>query len=243
MIPCACVEGEGAFDEADDGGCAVVVRGSLRRRGGSGHRRSRARSRSRPSLSCWRAAGRDPGQLVAARFVETRVGADVHVQQVARAGPLVAVGRLPLLCVAPARSRGAAAPSRRSSAGTLSGRQRVLAPSPSACGSHRSVCSSSGASRLGLRPGRLERSNRHDRLARSSSVACRHRCHQRCAVAGDTRNSLGSLPDRAARSNREHELTTARQSEPRVTVNPHLVLLLAERRRRRTASKEDRMNP
>jgi hypothetical protein len=54
--------------------------------------------------------------------------------------------------------------------------------------------------------------------------------------------SVGGLPKRTARSDREHKLAAARQFEPRVTVNPHLVLLLAERRRRRTASKEDRMN-
>jgi len=45
---------------------------------------------------------------------------------------------------------------------------------------------SSGASRLGKRRGRLERSSRHDNVARASSPASSQRCHQRCAVAGDT---------------------------------------------------------
>ena len=44
----------------------------------------------------------------------------------------------------------------------------------------------SGASCLGERCGRLERSNRHDNDARPSAVASSQRCHQRCAVAGDT---------------------------------------------------------
>jgi hypothetical protein len=45
---------------------------------------------------------------------------------------------------------------------------------------------SSGASCLGERRGRLGRSNRHERLLRASAVASSQRCHQRCAVAGDT---------------------------------------------------------
>jgi len=45
---------------------------------------------------------------------------------------------------------------------------------------------SSGASCRGERCGRLERSNRHERFARASSLASFQRFHQRCAVAGDT---------------------------------------------------------
>jgi hypothetical protein len=45
---------------------------------------------------------------------------------------------------------------------------------------------SSGASCRGERSGLLERSNRHDSVARASSLAPSQRCHQRCAVAGET---------------------------------------------------------
>jgi putative hemolysin len=45
---------------------------------------------------------------------------------------------------------------------------------------------SSGASCLGERCGRLERSKRQDSVARACSLPASQRCHQRCAVAGDT---------------------------------------------------------
>jgi hypothetical protein len=48
------------------------------------------------------------------------------------------------------------------------------------------AAASSGASWRGEHRGRLERSNRHDNVARASSPASSQRCHQRCAVAGDT---------------------------------------------------------
>jgi hypothetical protein len=46
--------------------------------------------------------------------------------------------------------------------------------------------SAAGASRRGLRAGRLERSNKQTNATRSRSLACCHRRHQRCAVAGET---------------------------------------------------------
>jgi len=45
---------------------------------------------------------------------------------------------------------------------------------------------SSGASCRGERRGRLERSSKQDRLRLASSFASIQRCHQRCAVAGET---------------------------------------------------------
>ena len=55
---------------------------------------------------------------------------------------------------------------------------------------------SSGASCRGEQHGRLERSSRHERLCRASSFASSQRCHQRCAVAGDTlRAAAAALND------------------------------------------------
>jgi hypothetical protein len=48
------------------------------------------------------------------------------------------------------------------------------------------TASTSGASCRGERCGRLQRSTRHDHERRASSPASSQRCHQRCAVAGDT---------------------------------------------------------
>ncbi len=76
--------------------------------------------------------------------LEAGVAADVHVEQIARTGPLV------------------------------SRRQAQLRS-----------CSSPASSR-GLWWGRLERSSRQPRLERACSLASRQRCHQRCAVAGET---------------------------------------------------------
>src|SRR3954470_16892841 len=48
------------------------------------------------------------------------------------------------------------------------------------------ISASSGANCRGERPGRLERSHRHDSVVRASALASRQRCHQRLAVAGET---------------------------------------------------------
>jgi hypothetical protein len=59
-------------------------------------------------------------------------------------------------------------------------------PQPVFCRQAQIASASSGASCRGERRGRLERSSRHDSVERASALASRQRCHQRCAVAGDT---------------------------------------------------------
>src|SRR5436190_5402482 len=70
--------------------------------------------------------------------------------------------------------------------------QKPVAPAtsrglqPVLSGQTQIASASSDGNCRGERCGRLERSNKHDRLCCASSLASNHRCHQRCAVAGDT---------------------------------------------------------
>ena len=102
---------------------------------------------------------------------EAGVAGDVHVQQVAGAGPLVAVGRLLGRLAAAARSR-----ARFSTFQTVECAKPVApatkrGPQPVWRRQAQIARSSSGASRRGERCGRLERSNRHDSVRRASSPA------------------------------------------------------------------------
>ena len=77
----------------------------------------------------------------------------------------------------------------------------------------------SGTSSRGLRCGLLERSPKQARVARACSLASRHRCHQRCAVAGETLNAAAAAFTLCL--DRPHEREPASQSELGVTVKPH----------------------
>jgi hypothetical protein len=89
---------------------------------------------------------------------------------------------------------------------------------------------SCGASCRGERRGGLERSNTHDNVPRASLPASSQRCHQRCAVAGDT---LKAADERVA----------AGESELGVTGNDIRALLRGVSRGRPTHSKEGRIEP
>jgi hypothetical protein len=124
------------------------------------------------------------GQTVAGTR-EAGVLADVHMQQIAGARPLVAVGGL--AC----RPRWPRVPARLSTFQTVEWQNPVApatrrGPQPVLRRQAQITSASSGASFIGERRGRLERSSKHDSEPRASSFASHQRCHQRCAVAGDT---------------------------------------------------------
>ena len=164
-----------------------------RRRSGCGRRRSHAR---RPCLQ------RDPGEtLSSARGPGDRALRTEEAARCRREGELP--GETTHSCdssregpVAGARGRGAKGPSRPSSANgerfPPGGRARGLSPSwPLRIGS-----SSEALRRLGWWRGCEERSRTHPPDAISSALALKRRCHQRCAVAGETlRAAAAALND------------------------------------------------
>src|SRR5205823_13013008 len=102
---------------------------------------------------------------------------------------------------------------------------------------------SSGASWRGEQRGRLERSNRHDNVCRASSPAASHRCHQRCAVAGETLKRLAAL--RIEQPSSTAWTSAKRAASPSFALACRYIRALLRGRglRRPTASKEGRIEP
>jgi hypothetical protein len=180
--PVALVEGERALEEGDDGGGLLVVVDL-----GVGKPGVVVDDRVHDVGAVEVAAvlaSTVAGEAVSG-LLEARLLGRVHGQQVARAGPRVAVCRLAHRTRWPRDPR----PPEHLPDGRMAEAGRACDkpwPQPVWRRQAQIASASSGASRRGERCGRLERSSRHDRVARASSPASSQRCHHRCAVAGDT---------------------------------------------------------
>ena len=194
-----------------------------RRPGASGHRRSRARSRSRPVVSGSSSAGRVASDRRSrdARPAEARVAADVHVQQIARARPLVAVRGAALADAGGARCLGARAPSRPSNATGRSRRQPTADPNRSPGEPRRSAprVRRRGQPRLAMRPaGTVLQPRPATRVAAGEASASDATTYAPCRPKRRSR-----LPPLAATSplDQQHQRPPPSRSELRVSVNAH----------------------
>ena len=221
--------GERAFDEAGDRRGPSRRRGARRRRAGVVVDDRVDVVVADPGLGAHpvaRALRAVAGHSVAGAQ-EAGVAACVHVQQVAGAGPLVRLAGS-LTAAAGARCRARRSTFQPSSARSRSRRRPAAAPSRSApAGADRTPASSARElTRRAVRPDRAI--EQHDGGRRASSLASSQRCHQRCAVAGETLKAAA-----AAFSDRPCSIARTSASRP---ASPSLALACGYIRARRGSS-------